>query len=189
MSNDLDTAPAAAGLDVSRLFDIVEMLVSPVSRYAGRPADGAAPTPPDEIVDRIELRAGLGVVGDRYFNRPAHRRGSITLQAAESLAAAAVELGAATIGLAQTRRTLLTRGLDLAALLGRDVEIDSGDGPVVLRVHRPAPPCAWMDVAIAPGAHAALRGRGGVRAEPLTDGVLRLGSARLRVLARSDPES
>lgn len=182
MSRDLDTAHLADPSLESRSLDIVELLVSPVSRYEGRPADGAAPTPADELVDRIELRAGLGVVGDRYFNRPAHRRGSITLQGAEGLAAAASELGAPAIGLAQTRRNVLTRGLDLAALIGHDLELDSGEGPVVVRLHRAAPPCAWMDAAIAPGAHAALRGRGGVRAEPLTDGALAVGSARVRVL-------
>ena len=39
---------------------------------------------------------------------------------------------------------------------------------------RAANPCRWMDVVLAPGAHRGLRGRGGVRCRPLTDGVLRL---------------
>jgi hypothetical protein len=39
-----------------------------------------------------------------------------------------------------------------------------------------------MDVVLAPGAFRAMRGRGGVRCEPLDDGVLQLGPARLRVL-------
>jgi MOSC domain-containing protein YiiM len=34
-------------------------------------------------------------------------------------------------------------------------------------------PCHWMDRAIAPGAEAALRGFGGLRARILTDGILR----------------
>jgi hypothetical protein len=38
-----------------------------------------------------------------------------------------------------------------------------------------------MNVVLAPGAHNALRGRGGVRCEPLDDGVLRVGPAVLRV--------
>jgi hypothetical protein len=38
-----------------------------------------------------------------------------------------------------------------------------------------------MDVVLAPGAFKALRGRGGVRCEPLSDGVLRRGPAVLIV--------
>jgi hypothetical protein len=51
---------------------------------------------------------------------------------------------------------------------------------VVFLANRPANPCAWMDVTLAPGAHKALRGRGGMRCEPLTSGTLRLGAATLR---------
>ncbi len=53
--------------------------------------------------------------------------------------------------------------------------LDSGDGPVRFRAHRAANPCSWMDVVLAPGAFRALRGRGGVRCEPLSGGVLTLG--------------
>jgi MOSC domain-containing protein YiiM len=35
-------------------------------------------------------------------------------------------------------------------------------------------PCYWMDEAIAPGAEAALQGRGGLRARILTGGILRV---------------
>jgi hypothetical protein len=38
-----------------------------------------------------------------------------------------------------------------------------------------------MYVAVAPGAHRALRRRGGLRTGPLDDGVLRLGPATLRI--------
>jgi hypothetical protein len=57
------------------MVEIVELLASPVHRYGGRPADGPAPAPEGELVDRIQLRAGLGIVGDRYFGRPAPRSG------------------------------------------------------------------------------------------------------------------
>jgi hypothetical protein len=39
-----------------------------------------------------------------------------------------------------------------------------------------------MDVVLAPGAFKALRGRGGVRCEPLSDGRLRTGPAELTVV-------
>ena len=145
------------------------LLASPLHRYDGRPRDGARPFDGDELFDSIEVRKGLGVVGDRFFGQRAHRHEAVTLMAAESLD----DLGP--VDAARTRRNILTRGIDVDALRGRDFSLDSGDGPVLLRAHRPANPCAWMDEQLAPGAFRALRGRGGMRCEPLSDGVLRLG--------------
>jgi hypothetical protein len=153
--------------------EIVGLLVSPIHRYAGRPTDGPLPEPPGELVETITLRAGLGIVGDRYFGLTAHRNASITVMAAENLPPGA--------NLSQTRRNVLLRGLDIDALVGTDVTLDSGDRPVTLRLHRPANPCAWMDEVIGPGSMTALRGKGGVRAEPLTDGTLRLGLVRVAI--------
>ena len=76
---------------------------------------------------------------------------------------------------ALARRTVVTRGLDVEALRGTDVMLDSGDGPVLLGGRRPAAPCAWMDVVLARGAHAGLRGRAGVRFAVLGSGALRVG--------------
>ena len=45
---------------------------------------------------------------------------------------------------------------------------------------KPCSPCAWMDAMFVPGAHEFLRGRGGLRARILNDGVLRKGAATLR---------
>ncbi|MET0163294.1 MAG: molybdenum cofactor biosysynthesis protein [Microbacteriaceae bacterium] len=160
--------------------EIVELLASPAHRYDGRPADGPDPAPLAERHDRIELRAGLGAVGDRFFNAPAHRRDSVTVMAAESLEAVAAELALDAVpGLAQTRRTILLRGADVDALVGLPFAIEQGGATLRLQGHRAASPCAWMDRVIAPGAFRALRGRGGVRCEPLDDGVLRIGPAML----------
>ena len=121
--------------------EIVQLLASPVHRFEGRPVDGPAPAPPGELVDEIQLRAGLGIVGDRYFGHAAHRGSVLTL--------------------------------------------DSGAGPVRLRVRRPANPCAWMDATIGPGAWRALRGKGGIRCTPLDDGVLRVGPVSATVTGDS----
>ncbi|GAA4676855.1 MOSC domain-containing protein [Frondihabitans cladoniiphilus] len=159
------------------------LLASPTSRYSGRPSDGPQPPHAPELFDRIDLRAGLGVVGDRYFNAPAHRRASVTLFAVESLDEVRGMLGlTAPLDPALTRRNVITRGLDVDALVGRRFSLDSGQGPVVLQGNRPAHPCAWMDEVLAPGAFKALRRRGGVRCEPLSDGVLSLGPVTLELL-------
>ena len=153
--------------------EIVQLLASPVHRYVGRPSDGPAPAPDGELVETATVRAGLGLVGDRYFGRSAHRLAAVTLMAAESLPDDA--------SLLQTRRNVLLRGVDVDALVGRTITLDCGEAPVRLRVHRPANPCAWMDVTIGPGARTALRGKGGVRCEVLSDGVLRVGPVNVVV--------
>ena len=55
----------------------------------------------------------------------------------------------------------------------------------VRRMTRALGPVRELDVALAPGAHKALRRRGGVRTAPLGNGVLHLGPARL-ILHRSE---
>ncbi|MFI7504057.1 molybdenum cofactor biosysynthesis protein [Streptomyces sp. NPDC049687] len=158
--------------------EVVELLVSPVHRFAGRPADGPAGGPEDEPVRRVEVRRGLGLVGDRYFGRPAHRDAAVTIMAAENLP---VRLDAS-VGLPQTRRNILLRGVDIDSLVGSTIVLDTGAGPVGFAVNRPARPCAWMDVTVGPGAQRALRGKGGVRCTPLSDGVLSVGRAAFAVV-------
>ncbi|MFE6524906.1 molybdenum cofactor biosysynthesis protein [Streptomyces sp. NPDC057794] len=161
--------------------EILQLLVSPAHRLAGRPADGPAPGPDDERVPRVEVRDGLGLVGDRYYARPAHRNAAVTMMAAENLPPGA--------DLRHTRRNILLRGVDIDAYTGATVSLDCGTRPVVFAVRRPARPCAWMDVTIGPGAQRALRGRGGVRCTPLSDGVLTVGPAVFRVVTEAGPAS
>ncbi|WP_242623110.1 molybdenum cofactor biosysynthesis protein [Pseudonocardia sediminis] len=170
--------------------EITTLLVSPVHAYEGRPGDGPAPDPEPVSRELVRVRGGLGLAGDRYCGRAAHRRAAVTVMAAESLDAVRDDLGLdAAPDAVDTRRNIILRGfpIDSLAALGRGgagavFVLDSGDGPVRFRAHRPAAPCRWMDVVLAPGAFRALRGRGGVRCEPLDDGVLRLGPATLTVL-------
>jgi MOSC domain-containing protein YiiM len=158
--------------------EVRQLLVSPAHRLSGRPADGLPPGP-DERVQRAEVRRGLGLAGDRYFGRPAHRNASVTLMAAENLP---LDL-APFADLRHTRRNVLLAGVDIDACVGATVALDCGEGTVLLAVNRPARPCAWMDVTIGPGAQRALRGKGGVRCTPLSDGVLVVGPATFRLVS------
>ncbi len=146
---------------------IVELLVSPIHRFEGRPSDGPAPAPPGELVNEVRVRAGLGLVGDRYFGKTAHRDAAVTLIAQESLPAG--------VGLLQVRRNILVAGIPVDDLVGQVLTLDSGSGPVSFAVKRRANPCAWMDVSVGPGAFKALRGKGGIRCVPLNDGTLSVG--------------
>lgn len=166
--------------------EIVSFLVSPTHAYAGRPADGPEPTA-TTTPTVIELRAGHGVVGDRYAGRRAHADAAVTILAVEALEAVAAELGVPAFDPAAARRTMLLRGVEAEALRGEDFALDSGDGPVLLAGRRPAAPCAWMDRVLAPGAHAALRGRAGVRCAVLGSGTLRAGPVTVTAGVPLDP--
>jgi hypothetical protein len=159
------------------MAEILQLLASPVHRFEGRPSDGPAPAPPGELVQQIQIRAALGIVGDRYFANPAHRDSSVTVIAAESLPPGA--------DLTHVRRNVLLRDVPVDELVGSVLVLDSGDGPVRLEVRRPANPCAWMDVTMGPGAWRSLRGRGGIRCTPLNDGVLCVGPVTATVAAVS----
>jgi MOSC domain-containing protein YiiM len=163
-----------------RQVEIVELLASPVHRFEGRPADGPAPAPGGESVDVVELRAGLGIVGDRYFAQRAHRDSSVTVQSAEALDEVAGRLGVAVPGLSATRRNILVRGADIDALAGEPFSLNTGDGEVLFSTARSCRPCGWLNVTVGAGAHRAFRDRGGIRTGPLTDGRLRVGPAVLR---------
>ena len=168
--------------------EIVALLVSPMHTFEGRPSDGPRPGPQPAERQEVTVRAGLGLVGDRYFGQRAHSRAAVTVFAAESLDDLARDLGLATVPRPHLpRRNIVVRGFPVDELsaprggTGAVFSLDSGAGEVRFQAYRPANPCAWMDVVLAPGAFRALRGHGGVRCTPLNDGVLRLGPATLTV--------
>lgn len=160
--------------------EVLLLLVSPAHRYDGRPRDGPAPAPPaPESVSRAEVIAGRGLAGDRYSRRPEHADAAVTLIAVESLEDVAAELDVAPFDPLLTRRNVVLRSADVETLRGTPFTLDCGDGPVHLLGGRPAAPCSWMDAVLAPGAHASLRGRAGVRCAATTGGILRVGPAVL----------
>ncbi|CAM3418415.1 molybdenum cofactor biosysynthesis protein [Kibdelosporangium persicum] len=164
--------------------EIVALHASRVHAFEGRPSDGPRPDPEPVGRSVVEVRAGKGIVGDRFFNHPAHRKGLVTVIAAESLDAIGV-----TASPLLTRRNIALRGFPIDTLAARRgtpgslFSLDSGAGPIRFQAHRPASPCVWMDVVLGQGACRGLRGHGGVRCVPLDDGELRVGPAELEVLS------
>jgi MOSC domain-containing protein YiiM len=158
--------------------EVLHLLVSPEHAYFGRPRDGAADVPTTDA-ERVEVVADKGIVGDRFFGKAAHMDGAVTLIAVEGLEAMAAELGVAPFDPLLTRRNVVLRGAHLAPLLGEEFALESRGACVRLRGGRPANPCAWMDRVLVPGAHAAMRGRGGMRCMPVSSGLLHRGPAAL----------
>jgi MOSC domain-containing protein YiiM len=170
--------------------EIVALLASRRHAYGGRPDDGPASDPDGGARTELRVRAGHGIVGDRYAGSAAHRSAAVTVLSVDALDAVAAQLGAAPFDPLAPRRNVALRGpVDVDALARRRGQehggvfaIDSGAGEIRFQAHRPASPCRWMDVVLADGAWRAMRGRGGVRCMPLDDGLLTAGPAVLRVI-------
>jgi MOSC domain-containing protein YiiM len=73
----------------------------------------------------------------------------------------------AALDFASTRRNVLTRGIDVNVLVGRDFHI----GNVHCRGLRLAEPCAHLERLHGPGLLRPLIHRGGLRADILSDGT------------------
>jgi MOSC domain-containing protein YiiM len=122
-------------------------------------------------VEEAQALAGRGLHGDRYadgagtfsdFGGTGH---DLTLVEAEALAALEVSPEDA-------RRNVVTRGIALDGLIGRRFRI----GEVECLGQRRCEPCAHLQRLGPPGILRGLVHRGGLRADLLTDGLLRPGS-------------
>ncbi|MGA9873302.1 MAG: molybdenum cofactor biosysynthesis protein [Rhodococcus sp. (in: high G+C Gram-positive bacteria)] len=167
--------------------EIVQLLVSPGHAYFGRAKDGPADDVTTALPDRVDIVAGKGIRGDRFFGVKAHTEAAVTFLATEAWEAVGEILGVPVPNTSVARRNVVVRGLELDPLRGVEFELDSGDGPVRFRGGRPAHPCVWMDKMVVEGARKALIGRGGLRAEPLTDGLLRVGAITVRSPVELNP--
>ena len=159
--------------------EIVQLLRSPTHAYFGRSKDGPADAATD-LPTSVEIVAHKGIRGDRFFGVKAHTEAAVSFLAAEAWEAVGDVLGVEVPDPAVARRNVVVRGLELDPLRGLEFELDSGDGWIRFRGGRPAHPCAWMDRMVVDGARKALIGRGGLRVEPLSDGILRVGELMVR---------
>lgn len=124
---------------------------------------------------RVVERAAIGVAGvegDRYaagrgtFSAPGKSGQHVTLVSAEALADAGVDV-------AQARRNLVVRGVDLDALIGRTFRV----GGATLAGRRRCEPCAHLERLTEPGVLRALVHRGGLRADVVDPGAVAVGDA------------
>jgi hypothetical protein len=125
---------------------------------------------------RVTARAGRGLEGDRYFGgrgtfSDPHGVGhDLTLIEAEALEALAAG-GAAELAPEAARRNVVTRGIDLEALIGRRFRI--GGAECIGR--RRCEPCSHLERLTTTGVLRGLVHRGGLRADVVADGEIRVG--------------
>jgi hypothetical protein len=158
-------------------MEICHLFISPGHNFVGH--HGREPdTYPMIETSEMECVAGRGIRGDRYFDFKNDYKGQITFFSLEVFDELCATRRIHDCSPALARRNVTTRGVDLNDLIGQEFEVQG----VRFFGTEECRPCYWMDGAFAPGAQEFLRGRGGLRAEILTDGVLRsagmAGSAR-----------
>lgn len=141
-------------------------------------ADAEAPM---RLVDHATARAGHGLEGDRYFdgrgtfsNRYDTGR-ALTLIEGEVLDD--LELPSGRLAPEEARRNVITRGIDLNALVGARFSV----GAVECVGRRLCEPCAHLQRLTKPGTLRGLVHRGGLRADVLSDGVIRVGDRVLPI--------
>lgn len=192
-------APAAAG----SLRQLVQQFAQPgrLLQIGLRPARRQ----PMQPVQRVQVLAGLGLVGDRAARAGARAGGKrqVTLLQAEHLpviaALAATALAATALDDALVlRRNLVVAGLNLLAArtLFKDSPMRLHLGrpgaaladQVVLEITGPCEPCSRMTELLGCGGYNAVRGHGGVCARVLQGGWLAVGDAVCCVVASPSAE-
>ena len=147
-------------------MEVVDLYISPGHNFVGHHGKPAGKHP-IERVGRIECVAGRGIRNDRYFDCETDYK-QITFFAEETFAALKDQFGLDGNTTADLRRNVITRGVDLNSLIGREFEVQG----VRFEGVEESRPCYWMDQALCGGAMDALQGRGGLRARILSSGEL-----------------
>jgi hypothetical protein len=120
-------------------------------------------------VKKAEALAGHGLAGDRY----ARGRGTFSGRGRgyELTLVEADVLDEIQLGWEEARRNIVTRGISLNGLVGQHFRI----GPVEAVGRRLAEPCAHLEKLARPGLLRPLVHRGGLRADIVKGGMIRLG--------------
>jgi MOSC domain-containing protein YiiM len=129
-------------------------------------------------VEQVKAVAGMGLEGDRYYNGTgtysyehdeAHEATLIEAEAIEALAREhKIEFSSA-----ESRRNITTRGVALNHLVGREFRI----GQALLRGIRLCEPCTHLEQVSGKPVRKGLIHRGGLRAQIVTSGLIRVGDA------------
>jgi MOSC domain-containing protein YiiM len=152
---------------IAVMLRVEYLYLSPGHNYFGH--HGRAPDAhPMVAVEQVECVAGRGLRGDRFFDYKPDYKGQITFFAGEIYDELCIAHAVHDREPWAFRRNVITRGVDLNTLIGQEFTIQG----VRFLATSECTPCYWMERAFAPGTEAALKGRGGLRAKILTDGVL-----------------
>jgi MOSC domain-containing protein YiiM len=136
-------------------------------RWIGlRPARKVAPM----VVEQVMANAGAGLSGDRFAGGARSKR-QVTLIQHEHLALIGHLLGRDPIDPVLLRRNVVVSGINLLALNRTRFRI----GEAVLLGTGPCHPCSRVEESLGRGGYNAVRGHGGLTAQVLETGLIRIG--------------
>jgi hypothetical protein len=148
-------------------FKICHLFIAAGHNYFGRHQK----SPGEHAIieaERIQCVTAKGIAGDRFFGFKERYKGQITFFEEEVYQDLCLQFGVWDRGPEAFRRNVITRGVRLNELIGKEFELQG----IRFFGTEECRPCYWMDLAFATGAEFALKGRGGLRAEILSDGFL-----------------
>ena len=122
-----------------------------------------------EEVDFLECVENKGIQGDRFFDYKPDYKGQITFFEIETHQRLCEEFAVFDKGPETYRRNVITEGIELNELIGKEFEIQG----VRFLGTEESKPCFWMEQAFCAGAEEALKGKGGLRARILSSGQLK----------------
>ena len=118
--------------------------------------------------ETIEVISGKGIINDRYFDDNNDKDIQITLIESENIDYYN-QISNTKIPYVNFRRNLITKGINLNNLVGKDFFI----GSVKLRAHRLCDPCRYLqELLVQKNLVKKLLNRGGLRCELLTNGLI-----------------
>jgi MOSC domain-containing protein YiiM len=126
--------------------------------------------------ETIQLLAGRGIVGDRFFDWKENYKGQITFIDLAVIDEIRIHAENPALPASAFRRNVVISGIDLLSLIGKTFEING----IRLQGTEECRPCYWMDEACnKPGTEEIMKGRGGLRCKILNDGSLNIGTCNL----------
>jgi MOSC domain-containing protein YiiM len=129
---------------------------------------------PMQSVDHAQAIAGEGLLGDRYLAKAGTIKKGIrhvTLIEEEAIKAASLDYKIPFEPI-ETRRNILTRNVALNHLVGKEFRV----GDVLMRGVELCEPCGHLERVCGKKIKESLIHRGGLRAEIITSGTIRIGS-------------
>lgn len=166
----------SARLMTTENFAIRHIFISRAHNFVGH-VDREPDNYPMEDCEEAELKAGSGIVGDRYFDHQPDYKGQVTFFDWETVKRMGEQFGKNDLEASVFRRNVITSGLDLNELIGQEFEVQG----VRFVGTEEARPCHWMDKVIGEGAKDALQGWGGLRARIMNDGRLCKGPCAIQI--------
>jgi MOSC domain-containing protein YiiM len=148
--------------------EICHLYISPAHNFFGHHGREADDYPAIEV-PALDCVAGHGIRDDRFFDYKKDYKGQITFFSAEVFERLCQALQLTDRSPSLVRRNVITRDVDLNALIGKRFELQG----ISFHGTEECRPCYWLDRAIASGAEQYLKGHGGLRARILSDGTLR----------------